>query len=74
MEDAAWESSRLPGISLALSYISHFDVFRQHVTRIFTSDTDALEGGGADLGLTQRVCPHTSEHAAVVPSVIGAGP
>jgi len=55
------------------------------VTRIFTSDTDApgrrrrwrgsgsgREGGGA--GLMQRVCPHTRERAAVVPSAIGADP
>lgn len=44
--DVVWESSRTSGVSLALNYVSHFDVFRQHVTRIFTSDTDALEGGG----------------------------
>jgi hypothetical protein len=32
-------------VPLALSYVSHFDVFRQHVTRIFTSDTDAPRVG-----------------------------
>jgi len=56
------------------------------VTRIFTSDTDApgmeeeegegeWEGGRErELGLMQRVCPHTRERAAVVPSAIGASP
>lgn len=56
----AWESSRTPGVSLALNYVSHFDVFRQHVTRIFTSDTDALSREVGNPGLTHthtRVCP-----------------
>lgn len=39
-------SCRAHRVYLALSYVSHFDVLRQHVTRIFTSDTDALGGPG----------------------------
>lgn len=38
----AWESPGTGRPLCSLSYVSHFDVFRQHVTRVFTNDAYAL--------------------------------
>lgn len=61
----AWES---PGTGVpfcSLSYVSHFDVFRQHVTRVFTNDAyAAAEACGRGTART-RTCTHIARETRV---------